>query len=165
MSRLGASQLELPLEIGQGDIDIAHGHGWIDMAESLHQDREADTGAQHLCGIGVPELMGDDLCGKSERVADLMQVIAELDEDSYFASGTRQKVAVIRQGIQGAEEAQAMHEIATEGIDGDHALGSEFTERDMNSPLVWGGSAQAVVRQIDTLTDAHAGVADQEEDV
>jgi hypothetical protein len=27
MSKLGASQLELALEIGEGDIDVAHGHG------------------------------------------------------------------------------------------------------------------------------------------
>jgi len=33
MSGFGASQLELALEIGEGDIDVAHGHSWIDVAE------------------------------------------------------------------------------------------------------------------------------------
>ena len=33
MSRLGASQLELTFEIGEGDIDVAHGHSWIEVAE------------------------------------------------------------------------------------------------------------------------------------
>jgi hypothetical protein len=33
MSGFGASHLELTLEIGKGDIDIAHGHLRIDVAE------------------------------------------------------------------------------------------------------------------------------------
>ena len=42
MPGLGASQLELTFEIGEGDIDVAHGHTWIDVAEQFHQDGEAD---------------------------------------------------------------------------------------------------------------------------
>ena len=33
MPGLGAGQLELAFEIGEGDIDVADGHGWIDVAE------------------------------------------------------------------------------------------------------------------------------------
>ena len=33
MPGFGASQLELAFEIGEGDIDVAHGHTWIDVAE------------------------------------------------------------------------------------------------------------------------------------
>jgi hypothetical protein len=33
MPGLGASQLKLAFEIGEGDIDIAHGHAWIDVTE------------------------------------------------------------------------------------------------------------------------------------
>ena len=36
MPGFGASQLELPLEIGEGYIDVAHGHGRIDVTEQLH---------------------------------------------------------------------------------------------------------------------------------
>ena len=35
----------------------------------------------------------------------------------------------------------------------------------MNRPLTWAGGAKAVGGQIDTLTDAHAGVANQQKDV
>ena len=136
MPGFGASQLELALEIGEGDIDVAHGHGRIDVAEQLHQDGEADAGAKHLCGVGMPELMGDDICGKSERVTDLMQVIAELNQDSHFASGSGQKPFMGRLRVEGAEEAQPVYEIAAEGIDGDHALGLQFSEGDMNRQLV-----------------------------
>ena len=33
MPGFGASQLELALEIGEGNIDVAHGHTRIDVAE------------------------------------------------------------------------------------------------------------------------------------
>ena len=136
MPGLGASQLELAFKIGEGHIDVAHGHSWIDVAEQLHQDWEADAGAKHLRGVGVPELMGDDICGKPERVAGLMEVIAELNQDRYFASRSCQKPPIGRQRIEGAEEAQPVYKITAEGIDGNHALGLEFAEGDMNRPLV-----------------------------
>ena len=94
-----------------------------------------------------------------------MQVIAELNQDSYFASGTRQEPSIGRQRIQRAEEAQAVYKITDEGIDGDHAFGLEFAEGDMNRPLVWPRGAQTVVGEIGAFADTHAGVAEQEEDI
>ena len=44
-----------------------------------------------------------------------------------------------------------MHEIAAEGIDGNHALGLEFAEGNMNRPLVWPRGAQAVIGEIDSI--------------
>jgi hypothetical protein len=35
MPGFGASHLGLPLEIGEGDIGVTHGHGPIDMTEQL----------------------------------------------------------------------------------------------------------------------------------
>ncbi len=43
------------------------GHLGVDVAEQLHQNGEADAGAKHLRGVGMPELVGDDACGESER--------------------------------------------------------------------------------------------------
>ena len=91
MPGFGAGQLELAFEIGESNIDVAHGHCRIDVAKQLHQDGEADTRAKHLSGVRVSELMGDDSYGKSERVANLMKVVAELNQDSHFASRSRQK--------------------------------------------------------------------------
>ena len=102
---------------------------------------------------------------RSEGVADLMKVIAELNEESYFASGSRQKPSIGRQRIQGAEEAQPLDEITAEGIDGYHALGLEFAEGNMDGPLVGACGAQAVIGQVDAFADTHAGGAEQEEDI
>ena len=62
----------------------------------------------------MPELMRDDSCGKSERVADLMQVIAELNQDGYFASGPCQEPPIGRQRVERTEEAQAVNEVTAE---------------------------------------------------
>ena len=88
-----------------------------------------------------------------------MQVIAELNEESYFASRPRQKPSIGRQRIQRAEEAQSLDEITDEGIDGDHALGLEFAEGNMDRPLVGACGAQAVIGQVDAFADTHAGVS------
>ena len=70
-----------------------------------------------------------------------------------------------RQRVEGAEEAQTLDEITAEGIDGDHALGLEFAEGDMDGPLVRPRGAQAVIGEVDAFADAHAGRAEQEEDI
>ena len=112
MPGFGAGQLELAFEIGEGDIDVAHGHLGVDVAEQLHQNGEADAGAKHLRGVGMPELVGDDACGEAEGVADPMQVIAELDNDGHFASRTCNEPSICGQRIERAEEAQSVNEVA-----------------------------------------------------
>ena len=94
-----------------------------------------------------------------------MQVIAELNQDSYFASGSCQEPSIGRQRIQRAEEAQAVYKITAEGIDGDHALGLEFAEGNMDGPLVGRRGAQTVIGEVDAFADTHAGVAEQQEDI
>jgi hypothetical protein len=55
-----------------------------------------------------------------------------------------------------------LYEFTHRGINGDHAFGFELAERDMNRPLVGRGGAKAIVGQIGTLTNTHAGVAEQQ---
>ena len=95
----------------------------------------------------------------------MMQVIAEPSKEGYFGSRPCQEPSIGRQRIQGAEEAQAMNEITDEGINRDHAFGFELAERYMDGPLVGTGGAQAVIREVSALADAHAGVAEQQEDI
>ena len=66
MSWVGASELEFALQIGEGNVDVAHGHFPIDVSEQLHKDREADPGTRRLCGIGVSELVRNYACGQLE---------------------------------------------------------------------------------------------------
>jgi hypothetical protein len=73
-----------------------------------------------------------------------MQVITELNNDSYFTPWTSQQQSVRRQRIEGAEESQALDEITDECVDGNHAFGFEFAEGDMNRPPIGAGGTQAV---------------------
>jgi hypothetical protein len=50
-------QVILSLEVLLGDLDIAHGHSDVSVAEDLFQGSEADAGPQHHRGIGMSELV------------------------------------------------------------------------------------------------------------
>src|SRR5712691_10188492 len=110
-------------------------------------------------------LVRDDAGGKAERVTDLMQVIAELTNECFFAARTGQEPSIGRQGIQGTKELETSDEFTHKGIHGDHTFCFEFAERNVNRPLIRADGAQAVEGQIGTFTDAHAGVANQQKDV
>ena len=58
-----------------------------------------------------------------------------------------------------------MDQIAREGVDGDHALGFQLAERDMQRPLIEAGNVETVEGEIDGFADAHAGVTEQQEEV
>jgi len=116
-------------------------------------------------GYIVSELMRHDACREAEVAADLMQVSAEVAQQHTSTSRPRQEPLISRQRIEGTEEAQALNQVTDEAVDRDHAFGFEFAQRDMDGPLVGTGGAQAVIGQVDALADAHAGVAQQEEEV
>ena len=93
----------------------------------------------------MSHLVGNDAGGEPEGVADHMQVIAELNKESYFASWASQQASVRRQQIEGAEEAQALDKITDEGVDRNHAIFFELSEGDMNRPAIGADGTQAVI--------------------
>jgi hypothetical protein len=66
MPGLRSGEMKFPLQIGSGDIDVTHRHLGIDVAEQLHERRQAYPCAHQLaaievsykrrCQIGVPWL-------------------------------------------------------------------------------------------------------------
>jgi len=70
----------------------------------------------------MPKLMGHDACWKAEGVTHLMQVIAELTNQRFFGMGAGQEPSVCRERIEGAKEAQTLHEPANKRIDRDQAF-------------------------------------------
>jgi hypothetical protein len=113
----------------------------------------------------VPKLVRDDAYREADFMTDLMEIIAELSNERFFAARPRQEEAIIGKPFQGAKEAQPLDEFRDERIHRDQSFGFEFAERDMDGPLVRTSGTEAVRCQIGALTDAHAGVADQQEDV
>jgi hypothetical protein len=92
----------------------------------------------------MSELVRDDACGEAESVTDQMQVIAELNNESYFASWTRQQPTVGRQRVEETEESKSLDEDRRSSIDGDHAFGFEFAERYMDGPLIRTDGAKTI---------------------
>jgi hypothetical protein len=74
-------------------------------------------------------------------------------------------VAVGPQGVERAKEAQALNEFTDERVYRDHPFRLQLSEGNMNGPTVRSNVAKAFPGEIDTFTDAHTGVAQQQEDV
>jgi len=165
VSGLGASQLELPLEVGRGHFEITQGHSRVSMAEQFHEGRKADTSPKHLRGVGMPELMGDDSGGESQGMTDLVQVIAKLMKDCFLTMPAGEQSAVGGQRIERAKESQAMDEITNKRIDGNHAFRFQFAEGNVYCPLIGAGGAEAIEGEVDALANAHACVTHQQKSV
>ena len=51
------SQVIFALHVILSDLDIAHGHANVAMAEDLHQNREAHAGSQHCRSVSMAKLV------------------------------------------------------------------------------------------------------------
>src|SRR6516164_9324504 len=117
MQRVRASQLELALQVREGDVEVDHGHLGGGMAENLHESGKIHAAAKEFAGVGVSELMGDDASGKAGSGTDFIQIGAKLANEGVPGSGARQQMAIGGRRIQRAEKAQTQNQIASEGID------------------------------------------------
>jgi hypothetical protein len=79
--------------------------------------------------------------------------------------GTGQQVAVERQGVERAEEAQALNDLTDKRVYRDHPFCFQFAEGNMNCPSARSDVAKAIPRKVYTFADAHTGVAQEQEDV
>jgi len=71
-----------------------------------------------------------------------------------------------RGGREGRAQAQdALYQAAHLAVGGDQALGVEFTEGNVECPLVGSQLSQAVQRQIDAFADADSGSPDEQEGI
>src|SRR6266404_7493504 len=129
------------------------------------QGWEADTGTNHLGGIGVSKLVRHEAGGEAECMTDLVQVVTELTNQGCFGEGASQEPSIGGQRIERAKEAQARDEFANKTIHRDQAFFLQFAERHMHGPLIRAGGAEAIVGQIGALADAHAGVTDQQKSI
>ena len=83
MPGLRSGQMELPLQIGSGDVDVAHRHLGIDVPEQLHERRQTYPRAYHLTGICVPELVRNDVGADTDCSDNIGKVRTELLDEVY----------------------------------------------------------------------------------
>ena len=67
--------------------------------------------------------MWDDARRKTEAVADLMEVIAELANERLLAAWPGQEELIIGEPLQRAKEAQPLHELADKRVHRDQSFG------------------------------------------
>ena len=58
-----------------------------------------------------------------------------------------------------------MDEFTDKRVYRDHAFRLQLAERNVNCPAIRADIVEAVIGKIDTFTDAHTGVAQQQEDI
>ena len=58
-----------------------------------------------------------------------------------------------------------MDEFTYKRVDRDHSLRLQLAERHVNRPTIRADIVEAIIGKVGTFTDAHTGVAQQQEDV
>ena len=88
-----------------------------------------------------------------------------MTKERVSGAGTGQEPSISRQRIKETKKSEALDKLTHKGVHGNHAFGFELAEWHVNRPLIRPGGAKAVAGQIGALTDAHAGVANQQKDI
>jgi hypothetical protein len=155
--------MQFALQVSEGDIEIQHGHVGRGVTEEFHDGGEIHSGAKHLTGIGVSELVRNDALSNARRGGHLVQVSAEVAQQGLLGAGTGQQASVSRQRIERTEEAETLDQFTDEGVYGDHPFGLQFAKRHMDRPLIHSGGVETIEGKIGRFADAHARVAKQQE--
>ncbi len=135
------------------------------MAEEFHHSGEAYAGTKHFGGIGVAKLMRHNAREQAGGMADLVPVIAQLTDESFFGMRSWQQHAIGGEWIERSKEAKTLNQFTDEGVHRDHSFGLELAQRDLDCPLIRADGMQTVAAQIGAFTDPHAGMTDEEKGI
>ena len=58
-----------------------------------------------------------------------------------------------------------MNDLTNKRVDRDHAFSLQLSERNVNGPPIRAGIMEAIIGKINTFSDAHSGVAHQQQDI
>jgi hypothetical protein len=93
------------------------------VAEQFHECRIADAAAKHFGGESMTEHVGDNAPGNANRGSHFGQFGAEVAQQRAAIMAASQQQAVGWDGAQRSKEAQAVHELRDEIVDGHQAFG------------------------------------------
>jgi hypothetical protein len=86
----------------------------------------------------------DKPLGDPDGSDDVSPRLAQLLDKSVAATRAGEEKAVKREGILGAQEAEAIDQPTNERIHRDKALGFQLTERYMDGPTIWADQAETI---------------------
>jgi hypothetical protein len=113
----------------------------------------------------MTKLMRNNVGREAQSMTDLMQVITQLTNQGFFAAWTGQEFSIRRYRIQGTKECETLNDFADKPIHRNHTLSLKFAQRHMDGPLIGACRTKAIARQISTLADAHASMANQQKSI
>jgi hypothetical protein len=113
----------------------------------------------------VSKLVRNDAGGNTDRSRDIVQVGAQLFDQGLLAAGARQQPTIGREGIERAEEAQALDEFTYKRVHRNHSFRLQLAEGHVNGPTIRTDIVKAIIGEVGAFADAHAGMAQQQEDV
>jgi hypothetical protein len=110
----------------------------------------------------VSKLVRHDAGRDTGRSTDFVQVVAQLADQGGLAFGASQKMAVGRQGVERTEETETLNELTDKRVYRDHPFCFQFAQGNMNGPMIRSDVAEAIPGKVDTFTDAHTGMAQEQ---
>jgi len=88
MAGLGTSQLKFAVKVNERDLNIAHGHAWVEVAKHFHHSGETGACAEHFCAEGMSELVRNDAFGDAHGDHEIAPGSTQLLEESFAGTGT-----------------------------------------------------------------------------
>ena len=113
----------------------------------------------------MTKLMRNNAGREAQSMADLMQVITQLTNQGFLGAWTGQELSIRRERVQGTKECEALNDFTDERIHRNHTFGLKLAERYMDGPLLGACRTKTIARQIGTLADAHARMANQQKNI
>jgi hypothetical protein len=113
----------------------------------------------------VSKLVWNDAGGYAGGSSHFVEAVPELTDQGLLAIWTRQQPAIGRQWIERTEKAQALDKLTHKCVYRHHSFRLELAQRNVNRPAIAADIAKAIIGEIDTFTNTHTGMAQQQEDV
>jgi len=108
-------------------------------------NRAAHTNSRHSPGGGiVSQLVRDNALGDPDSGDHVSPESAQLADERVAATGAGQEKAVGREGILGAQQAEAIYQPTNERIHRDQALGFQLAEGHMDGPVIRADQAETI---------------------
>ena len=159
-------QVILALEVLLGNLDVAHGHSNVTVAENLLQGGKADAGTEHYSGKSMSQLVRSN--GRATR--SLCRIFK-----CFMYPGVRHDLSVGEQEKRGSfgigrirwsrscQGKDAVEDFACVIVHGHPTFVMELSEWDMERPLVCAQMTQRVPVQAEAFADPHARSTNQKE--
>ena len=165
------SPVELALQIGLSDLQVAKGHADVFVTHQLLEGRQANSATEHVRGPGMAQAVRRDRArvGTACSLGKIGQRQTQSLKQGEPAAHARQQEALgfcqTPGGELGTDLKDTVDQPKPSGIEGHKAFGMHLSERHMQRPLFGSNVTQTVQRQVYAFPNADAGKAHQQQGI